>query len=274
MTTKYFVRGRPHGSTWRSSWTATAAGRSNAVCPASPGIEPVRRRCGARSRPPGDLGIGTLTLFAFSADNWRRPRAEVDALMTLLEEFLGREAGRCAANGVRLSVIGRRDRLPRTVLAAIAGAEAATAGGERLDLRMAVDYSGREALVAAAAALVGSDAAGLDGLGAAVAAVDPGMAATRRRPADPHRRRAAAVRLPALGVRLRRAGLHPGALAGLRRRRPRGRARLLPPPRASLRRPGRGGGVVTAAARLASTSRSSAPASPASSAPAASPPAA
>ena len=73
---------------------------------------------------PG-LGIDTLTLFAFSADNWRRPRAEVDALMTLLEEFLGREAGRCAGSGVRLSIIGRRDRLPRTVLAAIAGAEAA-----------------------------------------------------------------------------------------------------------------------------------------------------
>jgi len=119
---------------------------------------------------PG-LGIDTLTLFAFSADNWRRPRAEVDALMTLLEEFLGREAGRCAGSGVRLSVTGRRDRLPRTVLAAIAGAEAATTGGDRLDLRLAVDYSGREALLAAATALVGSDATGLEGLGAAVAAV-------------------------------------------------------------------------------------------------------
>ena len=119
---------------------------------------------------PG-LGIDTLTLFAFSADNWRRPRAEVDALMTLFEEFLGREAGRCADSGVRLSVTGRRDRLPRTVLAAIAGAEAATTGGDRLDLRLAVDYSGREALLAAATALVGSDAPGPGGLGAAVAAV-------------------------------------------------------------------------------------------------------
>jgi undecaprenyl diphosphate synthase len=119
---------------------------------------------------PG-LGIDTLTLFAFSADNWRRPRVEVDALMTLLEEFLGREAGHCAGSGVRLSVTGRRDRLPRTVLAAIAGAEAATAGGDRLDLRLAVDYSGREALLAAATALVGSDATGPEGLGAAVATV-------------------------------------------------------------------------------------------------------
>src|SRR5512146_1323087 len=58
-----------------------------------------------------DLGIGVLTLFAFSADNWRRPQAEVEALMALLAEFMERETERCVRNGVRLQAIGRRDRL-------------------------------------------------------------------------------------------------------------------------------------------------------------------
>src|SRR5512132_1657449 len=72
---------------------------------------------------PG-LGIGTLTLFAFSSDNWKRPRAEVDGLMALLGSFLGSEAAALAAQGVRLSLIGRRDRLPATLSAAATRAEA------------------------------------------------------------------------------------------------------------------------------------------------------
>src|SRR5256885_16882230 len=59
-----------------------------------------------------DLGVGMLTLFAFSSDNWRRPRAEVSALMGLLRRYLHAERDRLAENGVRLAVIGRRDRLP------------------------------------------------------------------------------------------------------------------------------------------------------------------
>ena len=96
------------------------------------------------------LGIGTLTLYAFSADNWRRPRDEVRRLMALLRKYLRQEIERCVRNGVRVSAIGRRDRLPAGVLAALEHAEAATAQGRRLRLRLALDYSARDAIVAAA----------------------------------------------------------------------------------------------------------------------------
>jgi undecaprenyl diphosphate synthase len=97
-----------------------------------------------------ELGIGVLTLFAFSSDNWRRPPAEVQALMLLLARYLERETPRCIANGIRLEAIGRRDRLERSVRDAIARTEAATAHGTRLRLRMAIDYSARDAILAAA----------------------------------------------------------------------------------------------------------------------------
>ena len=98
-------------------------------------------------------GVGLLTLFAFSSDNWRRPAPEVEALMRLLARYLETETSRCLAQGVRLQVIGRRDRLDPRLRAAIASAESATAAGTRLWLRMAVDYSARESILAAAAAL-------------------------------------------------------------------------------------------------------------------------
>lgn len=99
-------------------------------------------------------GIGTLTLYAFSADNWARPEREVRLLLRLFREHLRNEASRLAAEGVRLTVIGRRDRLPLPLLAAIDTAEATAASGARLHLRIAVDYSGREAILAAARSLV------------------------------------------------------------------------------------------------------------------------
>lgn len=116
------------------------------------GAEAVRRVVEAA---PG-LGIGTLTLYAFSSDNWARPPAEVSVLMQLLGRYLRSEAASLAANGVRLRVVGRRDRLKPSILGAIDAAEAETAGGRRLLLRLAVDYSSREMLlraVKAAAAL-------------------------------------------------------------------------------------------------------------------------
>jgi len=96
-----------------------------------------------------DLGIGILTLFAFSSDNWRRPPEEVAGLMHLLAEHLRSETSRCLENGVRIEVIGRRDRLCGELPAAIAQAEASTAAGEKLHLRIAVDYSGRDAIAEA-----------------------------------------------------------------------------------------------------------------------------
>jgi len=94
---------------------------------------------------PG-LGIGALTLFAFSADNWRRPPGEVAALMRLFARHLRTETPRLLENGVRLEAVGRRDRLPEPLVAAIAAAERATAGGTALRLRLAVDYSARAAI--------------------------------------------------------------------------------------------------------------------------------
>ncbi len=95
-------------------------------------------------------GLGTLTLYAFSSDNWKRPKAEVAGLMALFHAFLGREAERCADNGVRLTVIGRRDRLGPLVASAIAAAEMRTAAGTRMHLRIAIDYSARDAILRAA----------------------------------------------------------------------------------------------------------------------------
>ena len=94
---------------------------------------------------PG-LGVATLTLYAFSQDNWSRPRAEVAALMELFRHTLSAETARCLAEGVRITVIGRRDRLQPALATAIARAEQATAAGQKLHLRVAVDYSGRHSI--------------------------------------------------------------------------------------------------------------------------------
>ena len=96
-------------------------------------------------------GIGTLTLYAFSSDNWARPRPEVVALMRLFRRSLLVESKRCVENGVRLSIVGRRDRLPASLRQTIAQAEAMTAHGRNMHLRVAVDYSARDAILRASA---------------------------------------------------------------------------------------------------------------------------
>jgi undecaprenyl diphosphate synthase len=96
-----------------------------------------------------DCGIATLTVYAFSSDNWKRPVAEVNGLMQLLEMHLTNSAEECRAESVKLSVIGRRDRIPLSCLEAIEWAEKQTSDGSRLHLRIAVDYSSRDALVSA-----------------------------------------------------------------------------------------------------------------------------
>ena len=96
------------------------------------------------------LGITTLTLYAFSSDNWRRPRGEVDNLMLLFQQYLDSECARLDQSGVRFSVIGRRDRISDSLRRSIENVEASTSRGTGLHLRIAIDYSARAALLAAA----------------------------------------------------------------------------------------------------------------------------
>jgi len=116
------------------------------------GVAAVRRV--VRAAP--SLGIGTLTLYAFSSDNWGRPAGEVASLFQLLEEFLRADAAACAAEGICLRVVGRRDRIPRSLVEAIEFAERITAAGRALDLRIALDYSSRDAILRAACWMLSS----------------------------------------------------------------------------------------------------------------------
>ena len=116
------------------------------------GVAAVRRV--VRAAPA--LGIGTLTLYAFSANNWERPAGEVASLLSLLENYLRVEARECAANGVRLRVIGRRDRIPAALVEAIESAERITSAGRALEVRIALDYSSREAILRASCWMLSS----------------------------------------------------------------------------------------------------------------------
>jgi undecaprenyl diphosphate synthase len=120
------------------------------------------------------LGIGVLTIYAFSADNWRRPSGEVRGLMRLFREYLRGETDRCVENGVRLEVIGRRDRLDSPLCRRILATERATAAGSRLHLRVALDYSSRDAILRAAQCLRGDVTPTRDAFGRLLAIVDHG----------------------------------------------------------------------------------------------------
>jgi undecaprenyl diphosphate synthase len=96
------------------------------------------------------LGIHTLTLFTLSSANWKRPPAEVTAILKILQEYLRQETDHCLDEGIRLSIIGRRDRMHPALREAIDQAEALTSKGKNLHLRLAVDYSARHSLFQAA----------------------------------------------------------------------------------------------------------------------------
>ena len=110
------------------------------------GAEAVRRTLEAAP----SLGVSCLTLYAFSSDNWKRPQTEVKGLMRLLSAYMRSEAANCYRNGVQVRVIGRRDRLAPEVLEAVRAAEILTRPCDRIRLRLALDYSARDAMVAAA----------------------------------------------------------------------------------------------------------------------------
>jgi undecaprenyl diphosphate synthase len=119
-----------------------------------------------------DCGIGMLTLYAFSADNWARPSREVALLMRLFRRYLVAETDRCVTNDVRMRIIGRRDRIPAELLRSILAAEDATQHGTRLDLRIAVDYSARDAMLRAAETLRGTEPITRETLSRAMCDVD------------------------------------------------------------------------------------------------------
>lgn len=96
------------------------------------------------------LGVGTLTLYAFSSDNWKRPAAEVAGLFSLLRDFLVRETADLIRQDVRFTAIGRRDRLEPALVNLIQSTESSTLSCSTLHLRVAIDYSSRDALLAAA----------------------------------------------------------------------------------------------------------------------------
>jgi undecaprenyl diphosphate synthase len=101
-----------------------------------------------------DLGVRSLTVYAFSTENWSRPPDEVDALMEIFGETIDRELPDLAKQGVRTRFIGRRDRAPEALQRRMAELEEETAAKDRLDLWIAFDYGGRGEIVEAARRIV------------------------------------------------------------------------------------------------------------------------
>ena len=104
--------------------------------------------------------IDTLTLYSFSAENWRRPQAEIDYLFSLLERFIRHDTARLHEQGVRIRIIGERDGLRPDILRMIDECQALTRDNERMTLVVAFNYGGRQEIAAAARALAGQVAAG------------------------------------------------------------------------------------------------------------------
>jgi undecaprenyl diphosphate synthase len=124
------------------------------------GAEAARRAIEAAA----EAGIGWLTLFAFSSENWRRPADEVRDLTGLMRLYLRSEVKTLVREGIRLRIIGERERFGPDLVRAIDAAEAMTAEGRRLNLNVALSYGGRAEIVAAAkrALELGLDPAALD----------------------------------------------------------------------------------------------------------------
>ena len=214
-------------ATSRSSWTATAAGRRRGCCRGSRAIAAASRRCAARCAACRELGIGYLTLYSFSSENWSRPPDEVGDLMGLIRRFIRNDLADLHANNVRVRIIGMREGLDPDIRAMLQEAESLTANNTGLMLVFAFNYGARQEILAAVRQAASAIAAGeLD-----PDALDAGdlrpLPRHRRdpgpRPDHPHLGRAAPVELPAVAGGLCRVRVHAGAVAGLRPRRARSR---------------------------------------------------
>ena len=111
-------------------------------------------------RAAPDLGIGWMTVYAFSTENWKRSTEEVLGLMKIFRIYIKREADGLAAEGVRMRFIGARERLDPKLQALMAGIEARTAGNTRLNLTVAINYGGRDEILRASKRLAVKIAAG------------------------------------------------------------------------------------------------------------------
>jgi undecaprenyl diphosphate synthase len=107
-----------------------------------------------------EAGVGVLTLFAFSQENWQRPAGEIEALMTLLEEYIAREANELRSQGVSVRVLGHLERLGPGARRAVERIMAETAEGRALALNLCISYSARAEIARAARLLAESAAAG------------------------------------------------------------------------------------------------------------------
>lgn len=107
------------------------------------GMEALRKSI----RACAERGVKYLTVYAFSTENWGRPKQEVDALMGLICKGVEQESGELVQAGIRVKVMGRRDRFSPQVMAAIEGIESRTAGGKTMTLILALDYSSRSEIV-------------------------------------------------------------------------------------------------------------------------------
>ena len=203
-----------------SSWTATDAGPPGAGLPRvaghRAGAQAVRRTIEAAM----GAGIGWLTLYAFSSENWSRPPSEVLDLTGLLRHYVRQELAELKAQGVRLRVIGDRTRFDADICADLDRAERETAGNARLNLNVALSYGARAEIAAAARRAAEAVRAGYARPGGAgrdgVRQLSVHLRHARPRPGDPHQRRAPAEQLPAVAVGLCRVGVHRRAVAGFR----------------------------------------------------------
>ena len=135
---------------WRSSWTATAAGRRRAACRAPKAIAAASRRCAAWFAPPANSAFCYLTIFSFSSENWSRPATEIGDLFGLLRRFIRNDLATLHRDGVRVRVIGERDGLEPDICALLNEAEELTRDNTKLNLVVAFNYGSRQEIANAA----------------------------------------------------------------------------------------------------------------------------
>jgi undecaprenyl diphosphate synthase len=186
------------------------------------------------------IGVGFLTLYAFSTENWSRPKDEVAALMFLIEQTLHSQVPELHENQVVIRHLGRRDGLPQSLLDTIDASVQKTAGNTGLTLQLAVNYGGRQEIVTATMAAGDRPEAGRGERGGLRRSSLPARGA-RPGPAGPHRRRHAHLQLPAVGGCVRRDLGNANAVARLPKGGAVSRHCRLPGPPAEVREGGRRG---------------------------------